>query len=227
MMAHLQHGEHIILYGPRGSGKSALLAKLHTRFTRAGIPCALSVATSKLDDITCTFAQAYPHVDTTSLSRRKARARLRMAADSNEGVLLLDHVTGVSTAMIGFLRRLRGGIVGVLLAVDVERKRDGQRLRHRHLGTFTLPMPVASPRRLRKLFQDCCAEHRITLIQPSDKRAIIHAARGRPGWIVQCAHLIRQERYWRHKTLLVSVLCLDTEIILRQGLLEPLPQNRR
>lgn len=218
VMLRLRRGEHLVLYGLRGSGKSTLLARMHARLTHAGIPCALSTATAHLEDITRAFAQAYPHVDTTSLPRRKARARLRMAADRNEGVLLLDHVTAINTAMIGFLRRLRGGIAGVLLAVDVERKRDGQHLRHRHLGTFTLPMPAAPPRRLRKLFRDCCGKHRMTPIQPREERAIIRAARGRPGWIVQCIRLIRQERYWHHKTLLVSVLCLDTEIVLRQGL---------
>lgn len=223
VMSRLRRGEHLVLYGLRGSGKSTLLARVHTRLMHAGIPCALSTATAHLEDITRAFAQAYPHVETTSLSRRKARARLRLAAESNEGVLLLDQVTAISTSMIGYLRRLRGGIAGVLLAVDIDRERDGQRLRHRHLGTLTLAMPAASPRRLRKLFRDCCAKQRITPIPPGDERAVIRAARGRPGWIVQCAHLIRQERYWYHKKLLVSVLCLDTEIVLRQGLLEPLP----
>ena len=226
VMARLQRGEHIVLYGPRGSGKSALLAGLHARFARTGIPCGLSTATAHLDDITRAFALAYPNVVTASLPRRKARARLRMTADANEGVLLLDHVTEVSTAMIGFLRRLRGGIAGVLLTVDVEKKRDEQRLRHRHLGTSTLPMPAASPRQLRKLFRACCTEHRIMPVHPGEERAIIRAARGRPGWIVQCARLLRQKRYWRHTTLLVSVLCLDTEIVLRQGLFEPLTLKR-
>jgi predicted ATPase len=227
LLARLKRGEHLVLYGPRGGGKSALLAGLQARFARTGIPCGLSAATAHLDDITRALARAYPDVDTAAATRRVARARLRMAADRHGGVLLLDHVTQVSTAMIGFLRRLRGGIAGVLLAVDVENKRDRERLRHRHLGTSTLPMPPASPGKLRKLIRDCCAEHRTTPMQPKAERDVIRAARGRPGWIVQCARLMRQPRYWRHKTLLVSVLCLDTEITLRQGLEEPLPPKNR
>lgn len=222
-MTRLQRGEHLVLYGPRGSGKSTLLASLYSRIARNDIPCALSTATAHLDDITRAFAQAYPGVDTTSLPRRKARARLRMAADHNEGVLLLDHVTDISTAMFGFLRRLRGGIAGVLLAVDVEKERDGQRLRHRHLGTLSLPMPPAPAGRLRGLFRNCCAKHPIPRIPRNQERQIIRAARGRPGWIMQCARLVPDERYWCGEMLQAALLCVDTEITLRQGHLNLLP----
>ncbi len=217
LITRLRRGEHIVLYGPRGSGKSTLLAKLHARLVRSGVPCALSSTTSCLDDITRTFARAYPDVETVTITRRKARSRLVTAADLRAGVLLLDQVSAVNTAMIGFLRRLRGGIAGVLLAVDVEKERDGERLRHRHLGTFSLPMPLATPRRLRRLFRDRCTDDKVPDISPIHERQIIRAAHGRPGWIVQCAHFISQERYWRDGVLHVSVLCVDTEITLRQG----------
>jgi len=223
VMTRLQRGEHIVLYGPRGSGKSTLLARLHSRIAQQGIPCALSTATAHLDDVTRAFARAYPSVDTTFLPKRKARARLRTAADRNEGVLLLDHVTDISTATIGFLRRLRGGIAGVLLAVDVEKERDGQHLRHRHLGTLSLPMPPAAAERLRGLFRKRCAMCRLPRIPPNQQRQIIRAARGRPGWIMQCARLIPEERYWRGKLLRASLLCVDTEIALRQGRLKLIP----
>lgn len=227
MTARLRRGEHLVLYGPHGSGKSTLLARLHARFARSGIPCGLSTATAHLDDITRAFAHAYPHVDTADLSRRKARARLRTVADADEGILLLDHVTDVSTAMIGFLRRLRGGIAGVLLAVDVEKESDGQRLRHRHLGTLSLPMPSMPTGSLHRLFRNCCVEYRLPRIPRHLERRIIRSARGRPGWIVQCARLIAEERYWRDEILQASLLCVDTEIVLRQGHLKLLPQPQR
>jgi predicted ATPase len=227
MMARLRRGEHLVLYGPRGSGKSALIARLHARFARAGIPCGLSSATAHLDDITRALARAYPRVDTDDIPRRKARAHLRTAADANEGILLLDHVTDVSTAMIGFLRRLRGGITGVLLAVDVEKEQDGQRLRHRHLGTLALPMPPVPTGSLRKLFRQCTADRRLPRISATLERQIMRSARGRPGWIVQCARLIAEERYWRDEILQASLLCVDTEILLRQGQLKLLPQPQR
>jgi predicted ATPase len=220
LITRLQRGEHLVLHGPRGSGKSTLLAKLHTRLARAGVPCALSSTTSCLDDITSTFAHAYPEVDTITTTRRKARARLVSAADHRAGVLLLDQVTTVNTAMIGFLRRLRGGFAGVLLAVDVDKECDRQHLRHRHLGTLSLPMPLASPRRLRRLFRACCTDGKVPRLSPVHERQIMRAAHGRPGWIVQCAHFISQRRYWRDSILHVSVLCVDTEIALRQGQLK-------
>ncbi len=226
LAARLQRGEHLVLYGPRGSGKSTLLAKLHARLARAGIPCALSSATSCLDDITRTFARAYPDVDTVTITRRKARARLVTAADRRAGVLLLDQVSAVNTAMIGFLRRLRGGVAGILLAVDVEKKYDRQRLRHRHLGTLSLPMPLASPRRLRRLFRDRCTDGKVPSLSPIHEHQIIRAAHGRPGWIAQCARLIAHGRYWHDKILHVSVLCVDTEIALRQGQLKLLPPKQ-
>lgn len=227
LLTRLRRGEHLVLYGPRGGGKSTLLADLHARIARHGIPCALSYATAHLDDITRAFERAYPDVDTTLLPRRKARARLKTAADRHEGILLLDHVTDISTAMIGFLRRLRGGIAGVLLAVDIEKHSDAQLLRHRHVGTHTLPMPATSPRRLRKMFHDACATRPTTSLARKAERDILRAARGRPGWIAQCARLIRERRYWRHETLLVSVLCLDTEIMLRHDPHETLAPERR
>ena len=219
----LQRGEQLILYGPQGSGKSTLLTALQSHFAHTSIPCAMSDATAHLDDITRTFARAYPHIDTVTTTRRTARARLLLAADRNGGILLLDHVTDVSNAMLGYLRRLRGGIAGAVLAVDVDAARDRQRLRKHRLGMFWVPMPPTSPTRLRRLFRIGCEQCAIPRLPPDQERRIIRAARGRPGWIVQCIHLIAHRRYWRDQTLYTSLLCTDTEIALRQGSLKFLP----
>jgi hypothetical protein len=139
--------------------------------------------------------------------------------------LLLDHVTTVSTAMIGFLRRLRGGIAGVVLAVDVETERERQRLRQRVLGTATLAMPPMATRALHRLFRAHCAALDVPRIALRHEHQIVRAARGRPGWVVHCARLARLGRYWHDDSLYVSVLCTDTEISLRQGLLRLLPPD--
>lgn len=221
LVTRLRRGEHIVLYGPQGSGKSTLLSELHTRLAARGVPCAISPATAHLDDITRALERAYPDVDTAGLARRRARSRLRSTADRREGVLLLDHATVVGTAMIGFLRRLRGGIAGVVLAVDVETARERERLRYRVLGTATLAMPPMSSYRLRRLFRAQCADLDVPRLAPRDERRILRAARGRPGWVVQCARLATQERYWLDGSLYVTVLCADTEIALRLGHLAP------
>ena len=217
LVTRLERGERLVLYGPRGSGKSTLLGKLHACIARRGIPCAVSTTTTSLYDITRTLEQAYPYVDTAGKTRREARARLVLAADRNEGVLLLDHVTNVTTAMLGLLRRLRGGIAGVLLAIDVDEERDRRRLPNRHLGISWLPMPLTSTRTLRKLFRRYTTRGKRASITAHQERQIVRAARGRPGWIVECSRLMPQERYWHGQTLYASVLCVDTEIALRQG----------
>lgn len=219
-MQRLLRGEHLVLYGPRGVAKSTLVRDLHARYLRAGVPCARSSATSGLDDITRTFAQAYPQVDTAGLTRRRARARLVAAADRERGVLLLDHMTDVTTAMLGFLRRLRGGVVGVvgvLMVVDVDVERERQRLRRWGLGVFSLPMPPASSDRLRRLLRARCHGQDMPSLAADQERQLIRAARGRPGWMTTCAGLIAQPRYWYDDRLYVSVLCMDAETALRQA----------
>lgn len=184
------------------------------------MPCALSITTSCLDDITRALARAYPQIDTDGLTRRRARARLRSVADRRAGVLLLDDLRRVGTAMLGFLRRLRGGIVAVLVATDVEVERDLQRVDAWHLGAQRLAMPQVPTRQLQRLFRACCAAREVERISPDRERRIISAARGRPGWIIGCADRLARPRYWRDGVLLDSTLCLDTEIALRQGELD-------
>ena len=47
------------------------------------------------------------------------------------------------------------------------------------------------------------------------RRTLVRAARGRPGWIVLCAALGAEPRYWHQQQLRAHVLALDTEMRLR------------
>jgi energy-coupling factor transporter ATP-binding protein EcfA2 len=216
LISRLRRGEHLVLYGPCGSGKSTLLARLHDHFVETSVPCGLARSTACLDDISQALARAYPDVDVAT-TRRRALSRLRLAADCRAGVLLLDHVSEIHSAMLGLLRRLRGGGAAALLAVDVDVDRDLQRVRSWGLGTLRLAMPLSSPRELRKLFIDRCAGQAVPAVAPGEERRIVRAARGRPGWILECVRLLTQARYWRDGVLHVSTLCVDTEIKLRKG----------
>jgi predicted ATPase len=217
LLERLAHADHVVLYGPRGSGKTTLVLQLHARFTRAHIPCALCKSTASLDDITRTMEAAYPQVDTQSVSRKTARARLWDAADRRGCVLLLDHVTDVSTAMVGFGRRLRGGIAGVLYVVDVDVDREKQRMRRKRLA-LSARMPPASMPQLRALLRSRCEECGFA-IKPEIERQILKTAQGRPGWIVQATTLMNEPRYWHDGHLYPTLLCTDTEITIRQGAL--------
>jgi hypothetical protein len=211
----LRRGEHLVLYGPHGSGKSTLLADLETRLVSAGIPCARAAATHSLDDITRALAQAYPAVGTLEVPGVTARPRLWKTADLHGGVLLLDHLTDVSNAMVRFLRRL-SGITGVLTAVDLEVDQERRRMKPWRLGALSARMPPVSAALLRELLQAQCADLQIPLPSPGAEWQLVDAARGRPGWILKCVELQTQGRYRQGEQLFVSELCSDTEFALRQ-----------
>ena len=216
LFARIQRGEHLILYGPRGSGKSRLLAQLQERLAKAGIPCGVSSTTSCLNDITCALERAYPEAAGTARTRRGVRSRLWLAADQHRGALLLDHVSAMSTVMLGFLRRLRGGIAGVLLVVDFDVERDRRHMQALRVGMLSVRMPRTDARALHRLLRTACVDWPGMLDRPT-RAQIVRAARGRPGWIAQCAALMPQRQYWHEGRLRVHVLSTDTEIALRQG----------
>lgn len=215
LLTRLAHGDHVVLYGPRGIGKTTMTKQLYAQFIRDRIPCALCRSTTSLDDITRTMAAAYPQVATLDVSRKTARARLWDAADRRGCVLLLDHVTRVSTAMVGFGRRLRGGIAGVLFVFDVDVEREKVRMRHKRLA-LSARMPPVSMLKLRKLLRSRCEQAGLA-VEPEMERQFLKTAQGRPGWIVQATILMKHPRYWHDGQLYPTLLCTDTEISIRQG----------
>jgi len=209
----LRRGRHIVLWGPRGSGKTTLLQAVGIEL--ADVHHALSTATSHLDDITQTLERAYAEVPTQGVRRRTARSRLWWAADADPGCLLLDHVTKVTSAMKGWLRRLRGGVVGVVLAVDVESPREREWLRGMRIGCTSLRMPLVDSRSLTRLLNQSWAAAELAPLAPSMRRTLVRSARGRPGWVLQCARLASDRRYWNTGQLHAHVLATDTEMTLR------------
>ena len=217
----LRRGEHLTLFGPRGSGKSTLLARLHSRFIAAGIPCAYSAATTSLDDITRALERAYPGVRTGEIPRRAARSRLWLAADRCAGVLLLDHFASVSNAMVFLLKRLHGKIAGVLTAVDIDDQRERSRMRRpSRYGAMAVQMPLTSTRHLRRLLYALSGGLGLPPLACDVEQRLLGSARGRPGWIVKCAELACEPRYWCAHGLLVATLCVDTEASVRYQALE-------
>jgi hypothetical protein len=221
LQRRLLRGEHLTLLGPRGGGKSTLLARLHSECKVAGIPCAYSSVTPRLDHITRALERAYPHVDAAEVTRRMARARLWAAADQRRGILLLDHFCVVSNAMVFLLKRLHGGVAGVLTAIDIEDPRDRSRIRRpSRYGAMTVRMPSTPIRELRRMFYARTGGLGLAPVAPSVARKLLEAARGRPGWIVKCAELAADSRYWSDHGLLASALCVDTEAAVRYRALE-------
>ena len=227
LQGRLLRGEHLTLLGPRGSGKSTLLARLHSQYVVAGIPCAYSSITTSLDDITRALERAYPDVDAAEVTRRSARARLWAAADQRRGILLLDHFSAVSNAMVFLLKRLHGGVAGVLTAIDIEGERDRSRIRRpSRYGAMTVRMPLTPIRQLRRLLYALTGGLGLPPLAPTLEQKLLEAARGRPGWIVKCAELACDSRYWSEPGLLVSALCVDTEAAVRYRALDLLRAPR-
>ncbi len=211
----LLRGEHLTLYGPRGSGKSSVLTQLLTRLQRDAVPCAYSSSTGCLDDITQALERAYPGVDTWEVRRRTARGRLCRAAEHQAGVLLLDHFGCNGTAMVAFLRRLHGKIAGVLTAIDVDTEVERRRIRPWRYGALSVRMPLATARQLHHVLDDRWGASRLPALAAAARDALVVAARGRPGWIVKCTELAREQRYWCTYGPLITVLCVDTEAAVR------------
>jgi energy-coupling factor transporter ATP-binding protein EcfA2 len=209
----LRRGRHIATWGPRGSGKTTLLQAVERELR--DVHHAYSVTTSHLDDITQTLAGAYAEVPTQGVKRRTARSRLWWAADADPGCLLLDHVTKVPAAMKGWLRRLRGGVVGVVLAVDVDSPREREWLRGLKIGCASLRIPPVDPRLLTRLLNQLWVAPELPPLAPSTRRTLVRSARGRPGWVVQCATLATNPRYWKAGQFHAHVLATDTEMTLR------------
>src|ERR1022692_1839965 len=204
LAAGLSRGQHVVLWGPRGSGKSALLRAVLPELRSAR--CALCATTSSLDDITRTLERAYSEIATAGLTRRAARSRLWWAADAEPGCILLDHVTRVRSAMKGWLRRLRGGVVGVLLAVDVDSTRERERLRGLKIGCTSMRMPPAGSRALMRLLTHSWEGRTALPLSIPARRALVRSARGRPGWILECAALAADPRYCLDGQLRVNLL---------------------
>lgn len=213
-------GEHITLWGPRGSGKTTLLHDV--QLLLGDSHCACSETTQCLDDITRSLERAYGDVTTRGLARRAARGRLWRAADAERGVLLLDHVTEVGTAMKGWLRRLRGGVVGIVMAVDVDSTREREQLRARRLGCTSVRMRPLAARAIAQQLVACLQAAGIPPLPVTTRTVLVHAARGRPGWVVTCAALAAHDRYWREGQLKARLLAGDAELSLR-GAADALP----
>jgi hypothetical protein len=204
----LRAGNTVLVWGPWGIGKSTWLAGLYERSVSEGVPCGLAPRTTSLHDVTEALARAYPGVSLTNRSQRQVRSALRMALEARPGILLLDDLREAGTAMRGFLRSLRGTGLGIAIAVDVEHPRDLARARRLGLAYHQRAIPPLRGEPLGALV----ARAWEPTIHPSDRRALIRIASGRPGWVVRIAERLRDDAYWRGCRICCEKLSADVTL---------------
>jgi hypothetical protein len=192
-----------------------------------GTPCGIAPQTSRLPDIVAALADAYPGARVEGLGRRAAGVRLRLTADVEPGVLLLDHATMVTTAMLGYLRRLRGGIAGALVVVDVDSAREQNRMKGWRLGALSIRMPLRSNRDLRQLLLELTRANGTPALNPYQTQYITRMAHGRIGWLCECARRLQMQEYWRMDQLRLAQICMDTEFAIRESRRGPRVLRRR
>ena len=227
LQTRIQQGSHLILYGPRGIGKSTLIREFATHYRSLGMPCGMASCTSGLPAIVAALAEAYPATNVDGIGKKAARMRLRSVADATPGVLLLDHVTRMTMPMLGYLRRLRGGIAGTLLVVDVDSTREREGLKDWHAAALSIRMPIMTNAALDEFLIEQIQVSRLPSLGPRVRRQLLRRARGRIGWITECVRRLLIHEYWADGRLHAADLCIDTEIAVRQSRVGPRTARHR
>jgi hypothetical protein len=206
-------GDTVLVYGPLGIGKTAILAAVARKVKASGKPYEVWPKTETFRDVVLGLAETYPEVQVYGWNHRQLRNAFRLAIEAEPGILLLDHFAGVGTAMKGFLRYLRLSGLGILIAAEVEHPRDHARLRDMRLTHCEVEVPPLPAPYLRVLFED--ALRRTTLPHPLDEEALvvhIEKARGRPGWIPRILRRLSDPRYWSGGKALADLIEIDVAI---------------
>jgi hypothetical protein len=206
-------GETVLVYGPVGIGKTAILAELKRRVERRGLPCGLAPRTERLQDITEALQRAYPDAAGRAHTQRAIRGSLRLATERTRGMLLLDQLLEVGTAAKGFLRSMRGTGLGVVMAADVEHPRDHARVRAWGLAYREHALEPLRGRCMRSLLDRRLIGRSLPgHLTDEDRQALLEIARGRPGWIDRLVASAADPRYWGAAGLLREVLHADISV---------------
>jgi hypothetical protein len=225
-------GATVLVHGPVGIGKTAMLDALEACAATAGLPCGRATKTERLGDVTAALVQAFPGPRGAAVGARRLRGVLREAADRARAVLLLDGVASPSPALRGYLRSLRGTGLGVVLAVDTDAARDRGQVRGYGLSHREIALPPLHGGAMRAVLArglETVSPH--ATLDAEARAALVRAARGRPGVLLAMAERLGEARYWSAGRLRLQLLRTDAAIDLatqalgacvpRQGLDEP------
>jgi len=198
-------GQTVLLYGPIGIGKTAILEAVRLVIIKKRRPCGFAVQTGSLSSLTSVLLTAYPYACNNAVTQRQIRNALRAAIENNPGVLLLDHVHNPGTQFKGFLSSLRGTGLGVLISADAEVPRDHVRLRSMHLAWRDMAVPPLSNRYMYRILADSLSVKLLpNPLKNSDRAALVKMAHGRPGWILMISDLLQKTDFWSNGNVLLA-----------------------
>jgi len=196
----LRAGHTVLLFGPVGVGKTAVLEAIAARARAQGVPCGISERTTAVSDLTRALSSAYPSVDAQcARTQRALRARLRIAAEAQPGLLLLDHLDVAGSAFKGVVRSFRGLGMGVLVVADIDHPRDHERVRRLRLTHREVELPPLHGQTMRGLVRDLVARVHLPLpLSPDDTSAVVAATAGLPGRAVWIVEALLAPTAWRN-----------------------------
>jgi len=211
-------GQTVLLYGPMGIGKTAIMEAVGRSVKKQNRPCGFARRTRSLSEMTEALLAAYPNAQRDGRTQRQIRGDLSDAIENQPGVLLLDHLHDVSTQFKGYLRSLRGTGLGVLLAADVEVPRDHARFRSMHLAYREMEVPPLPSRYMHRVLMNSLSEQSLpNSLKDADCFALVKVAHGRPGWIPMICELLQRTDYWSRGHVRVASMRISvmTEITKR------------
>jgi hypothetical protein len=189
----LAGGEEVLLLGPVGIGKTAILMAVAKALDQVGCsPPVIVPSASGLRAVVDRLVLRYPQEGN---ARSDLPHLLRRAIEQHPAILLLDHVTNPSPTLKGFFRSIRGTGSGVAFAVDIEDERDRARIRSHRLAVREIVVPPLDGRTMRRLFQ----RNQETMgrrLHGDDEASLLALARGRPGHLQWFTKWLGDARYW-------------------------------
>ena len=223
----LMAGHTVLLYGPMGSGKSALLDALARRMKKQHRPCGFCCRARSLPDITEALLAAYPVVQREGRTQPQLRGDLVHAVEARPGVLLLDHLGDLGSQFKGYLRTMGETGLWMLLAADAEATRDHDRLRAMHLSFRETEAPRLPSRNLHQILNETLKAGPPPFnLTNTDRSALIRLARGRPGWAIWAGRMLREIHFWRHGRVLLGSVHLGIMMQILNRYLTATPETR-
>lgn len=227
LRALIAQGSVVLVHGPIGIGKSAILRALASWARASGRRCGFALRTERFEDVAGAIAGAYPETADFTTTQYGPGSDFRRALEMHPGVLLLDDVVEASPPLMGFLRASRGSGLGVVLAVDVEHPREQIPARRSGLVDREIAIPRMHGVALRRIL----AERLTGLALPNelvdaDRSALLVASEGRPGKLVAMLEHLTVRTYWHEGRIRLGPLLADVTVALSRppvrGLMTPI-----